>query len=109
MSIVETLTVEERDLMRVLTPDLKLGRDPRMGEPWRLFYVDLRSPQHVMRFSEDLVSGLIGRGLINVTQASWEVPPHNQRIPFACRLTREGENARASVLAETPRQSRLAA
>lgn len=109
MSVVETLTTAERELLQVLTPDLKLGRDARLGDEWRLFYVNLNSPLHSMRFSADLVTGLIGRGLIYVTQASWQCPPLNQRIPYSCRLTREGENARASVLAETPRQWRLAA
>lgn len=109
MSLVETLTTAERDLLRVLTADLHLGRDARLADPWRLFYVNLNAPEHALRFSPELVDGLIGRGLIYITQASWECPPLNKRIPFSCRLTREGENARASVLAETRRPLRWAA
>lgn len=109
MSITDGLSPAERDLLRVLTPDLKLARSAKVGEAFSLAYVHTGSDLDRMRFSEELVYGLIAKGFIYVLQAAYAVPPATERVPYTARLDRQGEVAHAKIKAETPRKMDKAA
>lgn len=112
MSIVGNLTSEERAMVRALNDDRKIERAAIEGKPFHLAGPGTTEALRALQFPQAMVYGLIEAGLLYVTQRAYAFEDLSWPTgrPFSCRLTREGLTARATILAETPRQQwRLAA
>ncbi len=94
-----SLTAEEADLLRQVRPDQQLGRAAFAGQPFVLHNAPVGAHPGAPRFSEDLVLGMIAKGLLLSGQEAPAWPERNiPARPFTVLMTKEGERVRVGLL-----------
>lgn len=109
MTTVSDLSDAERLILLTIRPLESVSRQAFHGKPFRLLERNLRSLASKLSFPEDVVLGLVSRGLLTVNQAAAEIPGRTARCPFSCILSRDGEKVRAKLIADRPAAWRAAA
>lgn len=102
MTPVPNLSDAERLILLSMRPLEAVSRQAFHGRPFRLLERDLRSLASKMLFAEDVVLGLVSRGLLTVNQAAAEIPGRTAKCPFSAILSKEGEVLRSKLIAERP-------
>lgn len=94
-----SLTAEEADLLRQVRPDQQLGRAAFAGQPFVLHNAPVGAHPGAPRFAEDLVLGMIAKGLLRSGQEAPAWPERNiPARPFTVLMTKEGERVRVGLL-----------
>lgn len=99
------LSPDEYRLIVMVRPLQALRRPGFRGRPFRLEGETLHTSRSEARFSEELVLGLVGRGLLTVTQCAKDLPVWGQPgltydCPFAVILSKQGVEQRAMHLSD---------
>lgn len=109
MTTVPSLSDAERLILLTMRPLEAVSRKAFHGKPFRLLERSLSSLAAKLSFPEDVVLGLVSRGLLTVNQAAAEIPGRTAKCPFSCILSKEGEQVRTKLIAERPVEWRAAA
>ena len=109
MTTVPELSGAERLILLSMRPLEAIGRPAVHGRPFRILGRNLQSPAAKLSFREDVVLGLVGRGLLTVTQAAGEIVGRTAKCPFSVILSKDGENVRTRLIADRPTEWRAAA
>lgn len=104
------LSPAERELLLMVRPLQAIQRPAFRGRPFRLTGETCGSFRSRKEFPEDLVTGLIERGLLTVNQCAHGLQAMDGTgrtfsRPFSAILSREGMVQRGYLLAEQPRAS----
>lgn len=102
MTTVPDLSDAERLILLTMRPLEAVSRQALHGKPFRLLERDLRSLASKLSFSENVVLGLVSRGLLTINQAAAEIPGRTAKCPFSAILSKEGEALRSKLIAERP-------
>lgn len=107
-NIARALLPEQREVVLGLTTDRSVRRPGIAGAEWHITPVNLSSRTAQLRFSEDLIAGLVRDGLLYVTQATGPLPRNPDGVKFSARLSRTGFEVRQHLLDAGHRLDRAA-
>jgi hypothetical protein len=94
----DDLSVEEHALLSVLPARSSLIRPGFRGYDFKLGDQNHDIGIGRMRFSEELVLGMVAKGLLRVNQAARPVPERTDSVPFSVIISKAGLETRARIL-----------